>query len=154
MVMRPTTKQKQMITSIGTDCLMGRLRLLNRVVGGIYDEALRPHGIKLGQLTILVAVSRFGLATSQQISRALHMDPSTFSRALNRLKGKQWVQVTPRGEGKILNIAVTEAGYRMIAKVYPDWQKAQARAVDALGASTAEMILAAGNRHLLEGLAR
>ena len=152
--MKLSDAQNNMIASIGSDCLMARLRLLNRIVGGIYDEALRPHGIKLGQLTILVAVSRFGLATSQQISRALHMDTSTFSRALARMKHKRWLHVAPSGEGKTLNIEVTDEGYRMIAKVYPDWQKAQSRAVEALGAGTAEMIIASGNRHLLEGLTR
>ena len=53
-----------------------------------------------------------------------------------------------------MNIEVTDEGYCMIAKVYPDWQKAQAQAIEALGASTAEMIIASGNRHLLEGLTR
>jgi DNA-binding MarR family transcriptional regulator len=124
------------------------------MVGAIYDEALRPHGIKASQLNILVAVSAFGRVTSQQLCRVLHMDTSTFSRAVARLKKNRWLQVEPSGEGKILKIEVTKEGLKKIEQVYPDWQRAQAKAVEALGESTYEMIIASGNTHLLGGMAR
>jgi len=136
-----------------TNCLSVRLRLMNRMVGAIYDEALRPHGIKASQLNILVAVSAFGRVTSQQLCRVLHMDTSTFSRAVARLKNNRWLQVEPSGEGKILKIEVTKEGLKKIEQVYPDWQRAQAKAVEALGESTYEMIIASGNTHLLGGMA-
>lgn len=128
--------------------------MINRMVGAIYDEALRPHGIKASQLNILVAVSAFGRVTSQQLCRVLHMDTSTFSRAVARLKKNRWLQVEPSGEGKILKIEVTKEGFKKIEQVYPDWQRAQAKAVEALGESTYEMIIASGNTHLLGGMAR
>ena len=141
-----------MVNSIATNCLSVRLRLMNRVVGAIYDEALRPHGIKASQLNILVAVSAFGKVTSQQLCRVLHMDASTFSRAVARLKKNRWLLVEPSGEGKILKIEVTKEGFKKIEQVYPDWQRAQAKAVEALGESTSEMIIASGNKHLLGGM--
>ena len=36
---KPTT-----IETIATTCIAGRLRLLNRVVTNLYDDALRPLG--------------------------------------------------------------------------------------------------------------
>jgi DNA-binding MarR family transcriptional regulator len=106
---------------LSTDCLSVRLRLINRVVGTIYDEALRPHAIKASQLNILVAVSAFGRVTSRQLCRVLHMDTSTFSRALARLKKSRWLQVEPSGDGKILKIEITKAGFKKIEQAYPDW---------------------------------
>ena len=152
--MKPSAAHQKMVNSIATNCLSVRLRLMNRMVGAIYDEALRPHGIKASQLNILVAVSAFGRVTSQQLCRVLHMDTSTFSRAVARLKNNRWLQVEPSGEGKILKIEATQAGYKKIEQVYPDWQRAQAKAVEALGESTYEMIIASGNTHLLGGMAR
>ena len=38
------------------ECLVVRLRLLNRVVTNIYDDALRPWGVKASQLNILVVM--------------------------------------------------------------------------------------------------
>ena len=47
---------------IAQDCIADRMRLLNRVVTKIYDDALRSLGIRTGQLNILVvtAPSRLG----------------------------------------------------------------------------------------------
>ncbi len=150
--MDPSVAHQKMVNSIATHCLSVRLRLINRMVGAIYDEALRPHGIKASQLNILVAVSGFGRVTSRQLCQVLQMDTSTFSRAVARMKNKKWLQVEPSGEGKILKIEVTKAGFKKIEQVYPDWQRAQAKALEALGESTSEMIIAFGNKHLLRGI--
>ena len=101
-----------------------------------------------------MTVSALGRVTSQQLCQVLHMDPSTFSRAVTRLKKNRWLQVEPSGEGKILKIEVTQKGFNKIEQVYPDWQRAQARAEEALGESTSEMLIASGNKHLLGGLTR
>ncbi|MCK4987700.1 MAG: MarR family transcriptional regulator [Desulfobacterales bacterium] len=152
--MKPSAAHQKMVNSIATDCLSVRLRLINRMVGTIYDEALRPHAIKASQLNILVAVSAFGKVTSRQLCRVLHMDTSTFSRALARLKKNQWLQVEPSGDGKILKIEITKAGFKKIEQAYPDWQRAQAKAVEVLGESTTEMLIASGDKHLLGGMIR
>jgi DNA-binding MarR family transcriptional regulator len=150
--MKPSSASQKMVNSIAITCLSVRLRLMNRMVGAIYDEALRPHRIRASQLNILVAVSAFGRVTSQQLCQMLHMDPSTFSRAVTRLKKNRWLEVNPSGEGKILKIEVTQKGFKKIEQVYPDWQRAQARAEKALGESTSEMLIAFGNKHLLGGM--
>lgn len=152
--MKPTAASQKMVNAIATNCLSVRLRLMNRMVGAVYDEALRPHGIKASQLNILVAVSAFGRVTSRQLCQVLHMGPSTLSRAVGRLKKSGWLQVRPSGEGKILKIEVTQKGFKKIEQVYPDWKKAQAKAAKALGESTSEMIIASGNKHLLGGMTR
>ena len=95
--MKPTAEFQKMVNSIAANCLSVRLRLMNRMVGAIYDEALRIHGIKASQLNILVAVSAFGRVNSRQLCQVLHMDPSTLSRAAGRLKKSGWLQVQPSG---------------------------------------------------------
>ena len=150
--MRPSASHQKMVNAIATNCLSVRLRLINRMVGAIYDEGLRPHDIKASQLNILVAVSAFGKVTGQKLCRMLHMDPSTLSRALARLKDKGLLQVEPSGEGKILQIAVSQKGLDKIERVYPDWQRAQDKAAEVLGQSTSEVVIAAGNKHLLGGM--
>lgn len=149
--MEPSEKQMEMVNAIAGNCLSVRLRLLNRMVGAIYDDALRPHGIKASQGNILVAVAAHGRTTSRQLCRVLHMDASTFSRALARLKKNGWLQVSQSGEGKVLNVEVTREGFEKIELFYPDWQRAQQKAAEVLGASVAEVLVAAGNKHLLGG---
>lgn len=150
--MKPTASHQKIANAIASNCLSVRLRLINRMVGTIYDDALRPHGIKASQLNILVAVAAFGKVTSQELCRVLHMDSSTFSRAVARLKDKGLLRVQPSGEGKILQIEVTQIGFTLIERVYANWQMAQEKAEKVLGQSTSEMLITAGNKHLLGGM--
>src|ERR1700682_3923563 len=41
---------------IASECICSRLRLLNRVVSSIYDEALRPYRLEISQLSLLIAI--------------------------------------------------------------------------------------------------
>jgi hypothetical protein len=50
------------IDAIARDCIAVRLRLLNRVVTNLYDDALRPLGMKVSQFNILVVTAKLGLA--------------------------------------------------------------------------------------------
>ena len=45
---------------IGDQCLAVRVRMLNRTITTIYDDALRPLGLTVGQLNILVVIARRG----------------------------------------------------------------------------------------------
>ena len=143
---------QDLVKKIALNCYSVRLRLLNRVVGAIFDEALRPHQIRASQLNILVAVAAYGPVTSQQLCRVLYMDASTFSRAINRLKAKLWIETEPSGEGKVLLIKAGQKGLEKIKCVYPDWQQAQEKVAAVLGASTVEKISASGDRYLLNGM--
>lgn len=51
---------------IDGECLAVRVRLLNRTITGIYDEALRSLSMTVGQSNILVAVAELGGARSMQ----------------------------------------------------------------------------------------
>ena len=45
------------IDTISRTCIAVRLRLLNRVVTNFYDDALRPLGLKVSQLNILIVTA-------------------------------------------------------------------------------------------------
>src|SRR5882724_1755661 len=55
---KPTTN----IDIISRTCIAVRLRLLNRVVTNFYDDALRPLGLKVSQLNILIVTAGLRLA--------------------------------------------------------------------------------------------
>ena len=50
------------VDAIARSCIAVRLRLLNRVVTNLYDDALRPLGLKVSQLNLLVVTAKLGLA--------------------------------------------------------------------------------------------
>ncbi len=44
------------VDTIASECLAVRIRLLNRTVTHIFDEALRPLKVKVSQLNVLMVV--------------------------------------------------------------------------------------------------
>ena len=61
------------VDMIAEQCIASRLRVLNRFVTNIYDEALRPLGLKISQLNLLVAIAKMGEAKPTVLCEMLHL---------------------------------------------------------------------------------
>ena len=59
---------KSVINTIAHECLASRIRLLNRLVTAAYDTALRPHGLRIGQLNLLVSIASRGPLRERALS--------------------------------------------------------------------------------------
>ena len=88
------------IDTIAEECIAVRMRMLNRVVTNIYDDALRPLGVKVSQMNILVATGRIGTARPAEVCERLHLDVSTLSRNVERMKARGWLEVIPDEDGR------------------------------------------------------
>src|SRR5215471_4218928 len=88
---KPTTT----IETIATSCIAGRLRLLNRVITNLYDEALRPFGVKLSQGNVLAVAARLGVARPAEVCEILELDTSTLSRTVDRMVENGWLEILP-----------------------------------------------------------
>src|SRR3954465_556448 len=84
---------------IAGECLAVRVRTLNRAVTALYDEALRPHGLRVGQLNLLVAVARMGTARPGDLCRLLRMDKANPRRGAEVMRRNGWLEVTTRPGG-------------------------------------------------------
>jgi DNA-binding MarR family transcriptional regulator len=121
------------IDTIAGTCIAVRLRLLNRVVTNFYDDALRPLGLKVSQLNILVVTAKLGLARPAQVCEILQLDTSTLSRNVKPLQTHGWLEVVPEEDARAQPFRLTAEGERLIEKAVPAWKKAQRRASDLLG---------------------
>ena len=118
---------------IARECVAMRVRLLNRVVTKIYDDCLRPHGLRTAQLNILVAVSLMKSATPSEIERRLSLDKSTVSRNVERMRHRGWVEFVPGEDGRSHHLYVTAQGAKLLSKTTVAWEQAQKKAVSLLG---------------------
>ncbi len=130
---------------IAAECLAVRLRTLNRAITSLYDDALRPHGLRVGQLNLLVAVARMGTARPGDLCRLLRMDKSTLSRDAEVLRRNGWLAVEA-GAGRSRPLRITPAGEALLAQVVPAWRRAQERARTLIGDDGAEAVLAMGRK--------
>ena len=104
---------------IGLSCVAARARLISRVVTKTYDDALRPLGLRVNQLDMLVCIDLMPGMTASQLSALLVMEKSTVSRNLRRLREAGWVATQRRA------LQLTEAGRGIIGAAEEHWQSAQ-----------------------------
>src|ERR1700752_2110927 len=121
------------IDTIAKTCVAVRLRLLNRVVTNFYDDALRPLGLKVSQLNILIVTARLGLARPAQVCDILQLDASTLSRNVKPLQAHAWLEVVPGEDARAQPFRLTAQGKRLIEKAVPAWEEAQRQATELLG---------------------
>jgi DNA-binding MarR family transcriptional regulator len=121
------------IDTISRTCIAVRLRLLNRVVTSFYDDALRPLGLKVSQLNILIVTARLGLARPAQVCEILQLDVSTLSRNVKPLQAHGWLEVVPEEDARSQPFRLTAQGKRLIEKAIPAWERAQQQASQLLG---------------------
>src|SRR5689334_6557973 len=105
---------KSGIDTIARTCIAVRLRVLNRVVTNFYDDALRPLGLKVSQLNILIVTARLGLARPARVCELLHLDASTLSRNVERMRAKGWLEVVPEADARAQPFRLTPQGKRLI----------------------------------------
>ena len=121
------------IDTISKTCIAVRLRLLNRVVTKCYDDALRPLGLKVSQLNILIVTAQLGLARPAHVCDILQLDASTLSRNVKPLQTHGWLEVVPDEDARAQPFRLTGKGKRLIEKAAPAWEEAQRRASELLG---------------------
>ena len=121
------------IDTIAKTCIAVRLRLLNRVVTNFYDDALRPLGLKVSQLNILIVTAILGLARPAQVCDILQLDASTLSRNVKPLQAHGWLEVVPEEDARAQPFRLTPQGKRLIEQAVPAWEQAQRQATELLG---------------------
>src|SRR5438309_1140863 len=139
---KPSTKIEQ----IASSCIAGRLRLLNRVVTNVYDDALRPIGIRLSQGNVLAVTAKLGVARPAEVCDILELDASTLSRTVDRMVENGWLEIVPDEDGRSQPFRLTDEGRRLMERSVPAWEKAQAEAKKLLGEDGLRLLDAAIKR--------
>jgi DNA-binding MarR family transcriptional regulator len=127
-------------------CLMGRVRILSRVLTGLYDEELRPFGIKGSQLNLLVVIAKQGPIRRIDIGSLIQLEPSTLTRNLQVMLKNRWVEEVDDGQdARGLPLVATAAGKNLLDRVGPAWLRAQQQARRLLGAEGSALVLNVSN---------
>jgi DNA-binding MarR family transcriptional regulator len=145
-----TNKQAESIANlvgeVAQGCLLTRTRRISRVVTAIYDEALRPFGVKSPQFSLLVLIAKLKGASRSEIGRANHQERSTLTRNLASLLAEGWIEeLVPEG-GRRRPIVLTEAGQELLGSAANAWRSAHVKAGSLLGAQGVDAIVSTADR--------
>ena len=116
-------------------CACASLRSAARAITQLYDDALRPTGLRATQLGLLMAASASGPLSITQLAEAMHTDRTTLTRNLRPLEKRELVRVTPGDDRRVRTVEVTDAGREAVAQALPIWREVQKEVVAGLGLS-------------------
>jgi DNA-binding MarR family transcriptional regulator len=114
-------------------CIATRLRMANRVITKVYDDALRPLGLTVTQMAMLAVAQDRGLIRQSEVGAELQLDDSTLSRNLERMRANGWLEEVSGDDARVHSYRLTEAGRALLEKTVPAWRGAQDQARRLLG---------------------
>jgi len=121
------------IDRMARECVANQLRMLSRVVTGIYEDELRPLRLKVSQMAILALAEKRGQIQASEISQILHVDASTLSRNLERMRARGWLQQVPGQDERSRPLMLTGKGREILGRAVLAWKRAQAAALRLIG---------------------
>lgn len=114
-------------------CMCASFRRSSRALSQMYDEAMRPLGLRGTQFTLLQALSLTGEVTQGDLGEILALDSTTLSRTLEILDRRGWIAKRPGKDRRERRLRLTPAGQAQFTAALPAWQKVQARLRRQLG---------------------
>jgi DNA-binding MarR family transcriptional regulator len=116
-------------------CVCNTLRMVSRVVTQLYDDVLRPSGLRVTQFSILASIERMGEANLKQLEDTLAIDQTTLTRSLSLLERDGVVERASHPDGRIKAMRLTAKGRRALVAARPLWAKAQDKVLREFGTS-------------------
>src|SRR5260370_26380007 len=114
-------------------CMCASFRCASRVLTQLYEEALRPTGLRATQFTLLQTLSLAGEVTQGKLGQILAMDSTTLTRTLSTMSRRGWI-VKRRGEDRReWRMRLSKAGETQFKDAQPYWERAQTRLRRQLG---------------------
>src|SRR5712691_742929 len=129
----PAVSERAKAAEIAAACACFNLRKASRAVTQLYDELLRPTGLRITQFTLLTLVSGFGTVSVTRLANAAVMDYTTLVRNLKLLEREGLVRSRATQDRRVREVSLTDRGRRALAPALPLWEKAQARVAKQLG---------------------
>lgn len=119
--------------SKAAECVCGNLRKAARAVTQVYDEVLRPTGLRVTQFGILGATKAMEPVTVTRLAGATVTDRTTLTRNLRLLEKKGLIRIQAGDDRREREVTLTEKGQAALVRGLPLWQEAQVRVVEGLG---------------------
>jgi len=114
-------------------CMCASLRRASRALTQLYDDALRPVGLRATQFTILQVLSMAGEVSQGELAQILAMDSTTLTRTLRIMGREGWIAERRGKDRRERLLRLAKAGRYQFDRALPCWEKAQAQLGRQLG---------------------
>ena len=126
---------------IGKACVCANLRKTSRLISQIYDEFLKPSGLKATQSALLMTVKSVGRATVSKLAKWTIMDRTTVTRNLKLLEKKGLVKIESGEDKREKVVTITDTGIDALLSGIPFWEEAQHHVAEIIGEDKSNRIV-------------
>jgi DNA-binding MarR family transcriptional regulator len=123
-------------------CTCFNLRKATRAVTQLYDDTLRPSGLRATQFSLLTVIWIMGKVSITRLAEEAVMDRTTLARNLDLLEEQGLVRIQAGDDARVREVSLTPAGHNSLTAAFPYWKKAQALVTKNLGPGRVDRLLA------------
>jgi DNA-binding MarR family transcriptional regulator len=105
--------------------MCGSFRRTSRALTQLYENALRPLGLRSTQFTILQVLSRAGEVSQGQLGEMLAMDSTTLTRTLEIMSRHGWIAERRGADRRERWLRLSKGGETELSRALPVWEKVQ-----------------------------
>ena len=107
----------------------------------LYDEYLRPAGLRVTQYSLLKHVLAREPVSVNQLAEATVTDRTTLTRNLRILERGGLIQIRMAEDRRAREVTVTPKGHEAVAEATPCWEQAQAHVLKQVGPEHWDVLL-------------
>lgn len=123
----------ELAARVGAECAGLRVQKAARRLARLYDDALRPIGLRIGQFSLLGAIRAGHGSSITALADRLAMDRTTLTRNLRPMVKAGWLALGPEGYRRARTITITPAGTAKFEEALPLWRRVQTDLAAELG---------------------
>jgi DNA-binding MarR family transcriptional regulator len=114
-------------------CMCANLRRASRALTQLYEDALRPLGLRATQFTVLQALVLAGEVSQGTLGEILAMDTTTLTRTLAIMSRHGWIAKRYGKDRRERRLCLTKSGEVQLNRATPSWEKVQTKLRRQLG---------------------
>jgi DNA-binding MarR family transcriptional regulator len=126
---------------IGRTCACFKVRKAARAITKLYEEVLRPSGLRATQFSLLMVTRVMGPVTVVKLAQVMVMDRTTLTRNLQILEKRGLIMIKPGEDRREREVNLTAEGMEVLTKAIPLWEEAQERVQKGLGEERLQNLL-------------
>ena len=107
------------------DCHCLAARRHARAITRLFEEKLRPHGLRATQFSVLAALALRGPTPVKELAETLGLERTTLTRIGALLERNGWLSIAQSDDARERPLRLTGAGRRKLEAAFPAWKEAQ-----------------------------
>jgi DNA-binding MarR family transcriptional regulator len=116
---------RRKVAHVNANCACFNLRRATRAVTQLYDDALRPSGLRVTQFSLLVILQNSGPLSISELAQESGTDRTTLTRNAALLQSEALVKIDSGTDARVRIVSLTAAGSRAVEDAYPRWVAVQ-----------------------------